>query len=383
VYSAKSVPDQLVEQCASLFSRDYGVWGAKGPSGKAGKPVTLSSKRVREQCLFNDSTCFLAVALVNDRVVGHAFYTRFWFEPLKGVQSMNPCDLQFYNHAMAAGHACWITQLCVDKNFRNQGIAKRLCGMVWAADDDVASGLITSHPYAVRALEAATGERCQVAAIREHASALISASGVPYVQKLVLESKGVTINTNFFVDHSEINLLIDQEIKRTDDGRFPWELGTLPDGHEFFAFTFHSSIGSAEKSARALVSSRSVVVSEDLRHRPVMFCVDVSGAVPADLLKVLAHQSTARLVVGNFNLGRAAGASGSGAGAGSPSELVQARSAGAAGPVTRKRKARAPELSDAGAGAESRSAAASEPADGLNSEGVVKEPSAKRSRKRR
>jgi GNAT superfamily N-acetyltransferase len=242
------------QACRALFSRDYGVWGAKGPAGKQGKPVTLSPKRVREQCLFDENTCFLAVALVNDRVVGHAFYTRFWFEPLKG----EPCCTAFLvtHPCCFAGYACWITQLCVDKDLRNQGIAKRLCGMVWAADDDVASGLITSHPYAVRALEAATGERCQVATIREHASALIAASGVPYVQKLGLASEGVTIDTTFFVDHSEINVLVAEEIKR-QDGRFPWELGTLPDGHEFFAFTFHRGIGASEKSARSLVRGNS------------------------------------------------------------------------------------------------------------------------------
>ena len=54
--SATSVSKQILTKCASLFSRNYGVWG---PNGKnPGKPVKMSGDLLRAQCLF-DSSCRL------------------------------------------------------------------------------------------------------------------------------------------------------------------------------------------------------------------------------------------------------------------------------------------------------------------------------------
>lgn len=50
---ASEVTSTQLDQCATLFSEHYGVWGqgAEAP----GTRVKLSSARLRSQCLFNDS----------------------------------------------------------------------------------------------------------------------------------------------------------------------------------------------------------------------------------------------------------------------------------------------------------------------------------------
>jgi hypothetical protein len=132
-----------------------------------------------------------------------------------------------------AGFGSWITQLVVHSEFRHRGIAKKLISMAWD-EKCVAWGIVTSHPFAVRALEKITGFVCELKLIAQHAGAFVEAAGIPYVDSsrlCITESKSV-IDTQYFVDHEEVNKLVSLESD--------WNLGTLNDGEEFFAVVFRS-----------------------------------------------------------------------------------------------------------------------------------------------
>jgi hypothetical protein len=60
----------------------------------------------------------------------------------------------------------------------------------------------------------------------------VAASGIPYVKgkKLIMSGTTAIIDTQFFVDHTEVNDLLGKQ----ED----WKLGPLEDGQEFFAFVF-------------------------------------------------------------------------------------------------------------------------------------------------
>ena len=90
-------------------------------------------------------------------------------------------------------------------------------------------GLVSSHPYATRALETATGRFCDTALIKERAKELFSARPVSYIRDAELvsnEQGGALINTQFFVDHDEVNAIA----ASMGDS---WKLGTLLDGMFF------------------------------------------------------------------------------------------------------------------------------------------------------
>jgi hypothetical protein len=132
------------------------------------------------------------------------------------------------------GHVVWVTHFVVHEEHRRKGIAGRMCNLAWDHDEPFACGLVTSHPYAVRALEKGTNAVCTPSAIALHAKNIVKMSAIPYVQEcpLVIEPSRSIIKTSFFVDHTELNQLIAKEKC--------WQLGELEDGDEFFAFTFSS-----------------------------------------------------------------------------------------------------------------------------------------------
>ncbi|GLC38903.1 hypothetical protein PLESTM_000794300 [Pleodorina starrii] len=166
----------------------------------------------RAQYLFNTETCDLVVAKIGDELIGHVFVTKF----------------EYPGH----GSVCWITQVVVSASHRSHGIGSRLCRIAWSScTNDFACGLVSSHPHAVRALECATERLCDLDAITEHAAGLIEASDIPYMQNRRVVQH--TVDTQFYVDHTEVNQLIKKQVN--------WTLGELADGHEFFAFTFMSS----------------------------------------------------------------------------------------------------------------------------------------------
>ena len=97
------IHDDLLILCSHLFNNNYGVWSPQGL--KPGEAVKMGIKGIKENLLFN-SQCSLVIAKLDNNLVGYCFNVKFYQEKLSKV--------------------CWITQLVVDKNIRNRGIAKNL-----------------------------------------------------------------------------------------------------------------------------------------------------------------------------------------------------------------------------------------------------------------
>jgi GNAT superfamily N-acetyltransferase len=203
---------ELIQACATLFSTNYGVWSeyVSYPL-TSGANIKLSAKRLKDQYLFNDN-CYIVGAYLDLKLVGHAIYTIF--------------------DSKSIGKVCWITQLVVDKEYRNHKIGQTLIHMSIGTEWN-ACGIISSHPYAIKALEKATKMKCNPKIISKYAPDIIIDSKIPYIHdsKLDCTEEYSLINTNFYVDHTEV-LSILEAMNEKD-----WKLGfKLPDGNEFFGF---------------------------------------------------------------------------------------------------------------------------------------------------
>lgn len=75
VYPGDRVPEDLWGQCSELFSNHYGVWGPNAGEKLVGKRVKKSAKGLKDQLLFPGTQ--LAVAFLDDLLVGHAFSCSF------------------------------------------------------------------------------------------------------------------------------------------------------------------------------------------------------------------------------------------------------------------------------------------------------------------
>jgi hypothetical protein len=194
----------LLTICSNLFSNHYGIWSSKGV--KPGERVKMGIQGLKKNCCF-DNNCGVVIAKLNDNTVGHAFFYKFYDEII--------------------GKICWITQLVVDTNVRNRGIAKNLIHN--AFDPDCCTcGLVTSHPYAIRSLEKATGYKC-VPEVILYLTPFLLKSNIPYILNKTVSN--TTINTEFFVDHTNVLKIIEEEKNNNN-----WVLGDLPEGYEYFAF---------------------------------------------------------------------------------------------------------------------------------------------------
>lgn len=204
--------DDTIHQCAKLFSSHYGIWSKTGHA--PGQRVKLSFQKLNEEFLFDDSAYIVtATNLEDQQVIGHAIGKRFFYTELDGYVS-------------------WITQLVVQSEYRNKGVGTRLCQMAWDPKYNVACGLVTSHPYTVKALLTSTNCIIDKDKILLHGLQLIQASQIPYLQNAVtsFEESRCVVNTQFYVSHEKI----DQIIRESDD----WSLGELKEGEEFFVVCF-------------------------------------------------------------------------------------------------------------------------------------------------
>jgi len=210
------VPSDLLEQMAILYSEHYGTWSASA-SRNAGEPVRLSPARIKD--LLAPDQARLAYATLGENLVGYAIAIQAKIE--YGVIS-------------------WVTQLVVHENHRQQDVGKSLLFAIWTFTDHFAWGLLTANPYAVRALEKATRRRCLPARILRNHRKLrtVALQYVAYVHddtEIQVDREVSRINTRFMLDHSELPEMIAKATKPS----VPWILGTLNEGWEWFAFTFH------------------------------------------------------------------------------------------------------------------------------------------------
>jgi GNAT superfamily N-acetyltransferase len=149
-YKAEDVTDSMIQEAAKLFSENYGIWGKDNKYAKPGQlaqthfhlvywfiggsRVRLSPERLRSQYL-DIAQCFYVRATVDGKLAGNAFACHW----LMGDKTV-----------------CWITQLVVDSNYRQRGLAKGLLNQLKQQDVDI-YGLMSSHPAACLAAVKAFG----------------------------------------------------------------------------------------------------------------------------------------------------------------------------------------------------------------------------------
>ena len=207
----------LLAECSALFSKNYGTWSLFHPVlNFRGKNVRLLPGKIAE--LLQMDNAVIVTARHGDYLIGYAIVLLLPFEK----QTIT-----------------WTTQLVVSQNFRRNRVAHNLLSAACRLSDSVANGLITANPYAVRALEGATGRRCDPSQIKQNKKILprLQNAGVFYVnpgQEIQLDSSTSAINTEFFVDHSDVPMMIEQ----VTDHEVPWRLGQIQEGWEWLAFSF-------------------------------------------------------------------------------------------------------------------------------------------------
>ncbi|KAK1467994.1 hypothetical protein CABS03_15039 [Colletotrichum abscissum] len=234
-FNGQQVTDAMLKDAAKLFSENYGVWGNEGP-GSPGSRVKMSADRLRVQCLPEGSNNTYVTIHIDGVLAGNAFACR-------------------WEHANR--RVCWITQLVVHSNYREQRLATTLLLNLIDDDDDVL-GIMSSHPAACKALAKAIGGMDQTPLAnllltsyedirfsdvsmdyaRDHAADVLKASPIVYVREAQLcgrlfnsdDASGMVsgVNSKFYVDHAEP---LEALAWFQEDGN--WPLGELPDGHEF------------------------------------------------------------------------------------------------------------------------------------------------------
>ncbi|KAK2018661.1 hypothetical protein LZ32DRAFT_634731 [Colletotrichum eremochloae] len=218
-FNRQQVTEATLKDAAKLFSANYGVWGNKG-YGRPGTRVKMSADRLRAQCLPEGSNSTYANVTIDGVLAGNAFACR-------------------WEHA--GRQVCWVTQLVVHSDYREQRLATVLLSTLIDSDDDV-FGIASSHPAACKALAKAIGDfrfsDVSMDFAREHAANVLKASPITYIREAKLrgslfhcdDTSGMVsgVDSNYYVDHAEPF----EALAWFKEGG-NWPLGELPEGHEF------------------------------------------------------------------------------------------------------------------------------------------------------
>ncbi len=210
----------LIEEMAFLYSNHYGVWGSSHE--KKGEQISLSPSRLR--LWVQSSNSYIATARVSNELVGYAIAVK-----------------AFKNKSEKKNTISWITQLVVNEDYRQNGIGKELLFSFWGFSTNYAWGIMSSNPYAIRALEKATYRRVLPRIISARSKGLIKfgIEEVTYLDEeteFKIKSSESKVNTKFPADISDLSVKLENVTK----GPVPWMLGEIEEGWEWFAFTFNS-----------------------------------------------------------------------------------------------------------------------------------------------
>ncbi len=246
----EEIDEQLLCEMSVLFSENYGVWDESHSRLKG--HVRLSPQRLKKDYLTANSCIVLARERVSNRLIGYAVAVKKEYEQ-KGIS--------------------WVTQFVVHSDHQNRGVGKSLLYSLWGESQLDAWGIVTSNPYAIRALEKVTHRRCALQAIRQNKHWLLkfATDSISYVNdttELIVDDERSVINTNFFVSHSEV---LDKIRRISQD--IPWVLGTLEPGWEWFAFTFRqqSQFPLSEEEIKVFLETSDEITRQayskmDMRH---------------------------------------------------------------------------------------------------------------------
>lgn len=229
------ISDELCAECSELYSRSYGVWSDSSPNNQ-GKRIKLSPARIRSW--FDNQKSCLYYARIDGKLIGYAIAATLKEPRYKPI--------------------VWVTQLVVDEKYRHQGVAKRMLFSIWGMSSHYGWGIITSNPYAVRALERATRRRCspKVMQAKKELIERMAIKYLPYVSEdteMMIDGSQSKANTRFFVSHDDL----EEKIDRVTSGGVPWIMGSLEEGWEWVAFTFsmQEPMEFSEKEVREMLAS--------------------------------------------------------------------------------------------------------------------------------
>ena len=247
---AEEADDSLLSEMSVLFSENYGVWDEDFCRLKG--HVRLSPQRLKNDYLTANSCIVLARERACNMLIGYAIAIKKEYEG-KGIS--------------------WITQFVVHSEHQNRGVGKNLLYSLWGESQLDAWGIVTSNPYAIRALEKVTHRRCALQAIKQNKHWLLkfATDSISYVNdttELIVDDERSVINTNFFVSHADV---LDKIRRISQD--IPWVLGTLEPGWEWFAFTFKQQpqFALSEEEIRVFLETSNEITKQayskmDMKH---------------------------------------------------------------------------------------------------------------------
>lgn len=210
--------DECLEEYTDLFSNHYGVWSGSCRE-RSGQNIRFTVDKFKE--LISPEGTIIMEARLDNELIGYAT-----------VIQANRTKKEIIS---------WVTQFVVHEDHRNNNVGETLLSRAWGISDHTAWGLISSSPYAIRALEKATRRRCVPKRIKENWKKLFKFGDqrVAYINKssaTKFDDTTSMINTEFFVDHAGL----EEMIKNVTTEDTPWSLGELEEGWEWVAFTFHN-----------------------------------------------------------------------------------------------------------------------------------------------
>jgi SAM-dependent methyltransferase/GNAT superfamily N-acetyltransferase len=235
---------ELINEISSLYSSHYGVWG-KTSSGH-GQRIKLAPTKIREWT--NAENARVATARIDGKLIGYAIAVH-----------------DYKNKSRKKNLIAWITQLVVHEDYRKHGIGKKLLFSFWGFSNYFAWGIMSSNPYAIRALEKATYRRVDPKIIKAKKIGLrkFAVENVSYVHhstEFVTTTNNSKVNTMFPSDISKIGL----KLNNVTSKGIPWLLGEIDEGWEWLAFTFQSQ----EKIKLTKEEMYEILdVSEKIAHR--------------------------------------------------------------------------------------------------------------------
>lgn len=210
---------QLLHEMSHLYSNHYGYWGETHQN--SGERIQLSSSKLYQWIQSEHS--YVATARKYGELLGYAIAIK---------KSKNKTDNKYL--------ISWITQLVVHESYRKIGIGKTLLFSFWGFSNDYAWGIMSSNPYAIRALEKATYRRVQPAFMKKKEKSIIKfgIENVSYLEEdteFVITSNNSKVNTKFPSNISKVN----EKLANVTTESTPWLLGDIEEGWEWFAFTFN------------------------------------------------------------------------------------------------------------------------------------------------